>query len=116
MSAPCHELTSFLFRSWYNVTNQPLFSVNTSVCDNFVRLLNTSVSEAPYAPEHVRGLVQATTPYFAKTTSWESVYGLKLDQAFYEIDNVPCESLKGFSVAIAPSSWGAWVGYGRTWG
>ena len=49
--------------------------------------------------------MSATTPYFAKTTTWSDVYGLKLDQAFYEIDYVPCETLQGFHVNEAPGRW-----------
>ncbi|TKA83508.1 hypothetical protein B0A55_00490 [Friedmanniomyces simplex] len=52
------------------MTNQPLFSLNTTVCDHFVRLLNN---------DELRG-----------------GYGLKLNQAFYKGEGVAYESLRGF--------------------
>lgn len=81
-----------------SVTNQPTFA-NTSICDNYVRLYNTSLTTGPYDPVPVRGSVLAKVePFAQKTQEWNEVYGWRFATAFLE-PPLPqsCESLKGFN-------------------
>ncbi|QIW97038.1 hypothetical protein AMS68_002556 [Peltaster fructicola] len=80
-----------------NVTNQPQFGANSLLCDNFIRLFNTSITRSPYTPTAVRGNVTAIKPFFATSTTFENVYGFNLDNAFIENNFMTCESLQGYS-------------------
>ncbi|WPH03011.1 Hypothetical protein R9X50_00588500 [Acrodontium crateriforme] len=79
-----------------NITNQPQFSANKLLCDQFIRLFNSSVTMPPYAPQAIRAQVSAVAPFFAQTTSWSDVYGFQLDNAFIEHNLVQCDSLQGY--------------------
>ncbi|RYP40633.1 hypothetical protein DL769_011736 [Monosporascus sp. CRB-8-3] len=78
-----------------NITNQPVFA-NPSICDNYRRLFNTSLTLPPNEPVAVRGSVRALIEPFEVAQSWEDVLGWQLSTGFLEppVGNT-CESLKG---------------------
>lgn len=80
-----------------NITNQPQFSNNKLVCDNYIRLFNSSVTDAPYEPVFVQGTVSVVKPFFADTRTWTDVSGVQLDNAFIENNYVSCDSLQGYT-------------------
>lgn len=82
--------------SWKNVTNQPLFSRAPVICDNYIRLFNSSVTQGQYTPKNVIGQVSVVKPFFSKNTVFKDVYGLRLDNAFIEKNYVSCQSLQGY--------------------
>ncbi|KAK8066778.1 hypothetical protein PG997_013525 [Apiospora hydei] len=79
-----------------NVTNQPTFA-NTSLCDNYIRLYNTSNSAAPHAPQPVVGNVTALLEPLTSNQTWTGVFGWNSATAFIE-PPVPgnCSSLANF--------------------
>ena len=81
-----------------NLTNQPTFS-NGPLCDNYIRLYNTTVTQGRYAPQNVRGTINVVAPFFPKTTTFSGVYGLKMDNAFIETNYVPCKGLQGYTAS-----------------
>lgn len=84
--------------SYKNITNQPLFGSGAEpVCDHFIQLFNTSVSAGQYAPVPIRGTVSVLPPFFPEATTFENVYGLKMDSSFVEYNIVDCASLGGYS-------------------
>lgn len=82
--------------SYKNITNQPIFG-STPVCDQFVRLFNTSIASGQYAPTMIKGDVSVVKPFFPTTTTFRGVYGVKVDNAFIEYNVKSCESLQGYS-------------------
>jgi hypothetical protein len=78
-----------------NLTNQPTFSNAPGICDNYIRLYNTTVTEGKYAPQNIKGTVQVVAPLFPQTKTWTGIYGLKMDNAFIENNYVTCQSLQG---------------------
>lgn len=66
-----------------NVTNQPAFA-NTSVCDNYIRLYNTTNGAAPHAPQPVAGNVVANIDPLEGNMTWTGVYGWNYATAFIE--------------------------------
>ncbi|KAK6833271.1 hypothetical protein PG987_007965 [Apiospora arundinis] len=66
-----------------NVTNQPAFA-NTSSCDNYLRLYNTTNGAAPHAPQPVLGTVVASLDPFTSNQTWTGVYGWNYATAFIE--------------------------------
>ncbi|KAK8136087.1 hypothetical protein PG984_004027 [Apiospora sp. TS-2023a] len=66
-----------------NVTNQPAFA-NTSVCDNYIRLYNTTNGAAPHAPQPVVGTVVANIDPLEGNMTWTSVFGWNYATAFIE--------------------------------
>jgi hypothetical protein len=79
-----------------NITNQPLFGDGLPLCDNYITLFNTSVTEGRYAPVPVRGVVSARPPFYPAETTFEGAYGYRMANAFIERNGVPCEELKGY--------------------
>ncbi|RYP23564.1 hypothetical protein DL765_001078 [Monosporascus sp. GIB2] len=80
-----------------NITNQPVFA-NPSICDNYQRLFNTSLTLPPNEPVPVRGSVRALIEPFRVAQSWEGVFGWQLSTGFLEPPvGDSCESLKGYS-------------------
>jgi hypothetical protein len=86
----------FSQKLFVNISNQPSFGSGLPVCDNFITLYNTSVTQAPYTPVPVHGTIQVQPPYYPEKTTLEA-WGYRQDNAFIEINNVPCENLKGYS-------------------
>lgn len=87
-----------LLASYMNITNQPQFSNNPLVCDNYIRLFNASVTGGNYGIQMARGAVAARAPFFVEDYDWPDVWAIQLDNAFIERNLVPCESLKGYHV------------------
>ncbi|RYO77507.1 hypothetical protein DL762_009221 [Monosporascus cannonballus] len=84
-----------------NITNQPVFA-NPSICDNYQRLFNTSLTLPPNEPVPVRGSVRALIEPFQVAQSWEDVFGWQLSTGFLEPPvGDSCESLKGYNGAAA---------------
>ncbi|KAK8040777.1 hypothetical protein PG994_013784 [Apiospora phragmitis] len=79
-----------------NVTNQPAFA-NTSACDNYIRLYNTTNSAAPHEPQPVAGTVVTNMDPLASNQTWTGVYGWNYATAFIE-PPVPgnCAALANF--------------------
>lgn len=82
---------------WKNVTNQPMFFTNASLCDGLVRLWNTPVTEGRFAPVPVKGTIRANAPPMEPLYQAQEVYGLQVDTAFVEYSTVGCKSLEGYS-------------------
>ncbi|KAI5367092.1 hypothetical protein Slin15195_G022250 [Septoria linicola] len=79
-----------------NITNQPSFGSGIPVCDNYITLYNTSVTQGRFAPVPVKGEVKVEPPYY-KTKTTLKAWGFRQDNAFIERNNVPCENLKGYA-------------------
>ncbi|MCJ1394046.1 hypothetical protein MMC18_006924 [Xylographa bjoerkii] len=93
--APAGSAGPYSLNFYKNVTNQPSFSTGV-LCDNFVTLYNSSVTEGQYAPVVVRGNVSVAAPYLPTAMAFTGVYGLKIDRAFVENNYMACSSLKGY--------------------
>jgi hypothetical protein len=82
--------------SFINITNQPSFGSGLGVCDNYITLYNSSVTQGAYAPVPVKGTIKVVPPYYASEATLEA-FGYRMDNAFIEKNNVPCENLKGYA-------------------
>lgn len=81
-----------------NITNQPSFGNGLPVCDNYITLYNSSITNGAFAPVPVQGnLTVSGQPFYSSATTFSNVWGYKLAQAFIEHNSVPCSSLKGYS-------------------
>lgn len=89
-----------------NITNQPVFANDTTICDNYQRLYNTSLTQPPHEPTPVRGRVEARIEPFHNddddsegTQIWEDgIFGWRISTGFLEPPVAAnCESLKGFT-------------------
>lgn len=90
-----------------NITNQPVFAT-PSICDNYKRLFNTTLTTDPAnAPVEVVGTVAGTLEPFGPASDaangeeghvWPGVYGWRIANAFVE-PPVPgtCAALKGYA-------------------
>ncbi|RYO95698.1 hypothetical protein DL766_004938 [Monosporascus sp. MC13-8B] len=88
-----------------NITNQPVFA-NPSICDNYQRLFNTSLTLPPNEPVPVRGSVRALIEPFQVAQSWEDVFGWQLSTGFLEPPvGDSCESLKGYNGVCCYNNW-----------
>ena len=85
----------FSQKLFVNITNQPSFSNGLPVCDNYITLYNSSVTQGRFAPVPVEGELKVQPPYYPETTTLKA-YGYRQDNAFVENNNVPCEDLKGY--------------------
>ncbi|MCJ1382166.1 hypothetical protein MMC17_005278 [Xylographa soralifera] len=94
--APAGSAGPYPLNFYKNVTNQPSFSTGV-LCDNFVTLYNSSVTEGQYAPVVVVGNVSVAAPYLPTAMTFTGVYGLKVDRAFIENNYMACASLKGYA-------------------
>lgn len=92
------EVSPYSLEFWKNVTNQPDFFAG-EMCDNFVRLFNTTSNEGVYAPKDVRGKVVVKEPLFTPNEVFDGVYGLKVANGFIEHNYVQCETLKGYTAS-----------------
>lgn len=86
-------------RRYKNLTNQPTFSNAPLICDHYVRLYNTTVTEGQYAPQNIIGTVNVVAPFYPQTQTFTGIYGLKMDNAFIETNYVPCKSLQGYTAS-----------------
>lgn len=82
-TAPSPALVPYPLTFIRNVTNQPAFA-NTSVCDNYLRLYNTTNGAAPHAPLPVVGNVVADIDPLEGNQTWNGVYGWNYATAFIE--------------------------------
>lgn len=81
-----------------NVTNQPWFGDNQSICDNMKRYWNTSLSKGKdNKPRNVRSVIKLSPPLIPEVTLWKGVAGIQATTAFLENNFLPCEQLKGYS-------------------
>ncbi|EGP89261.1 uncharacterized protein MYCGRDRAFT_108774 [Zymoseptoria tritici IPO323] len=79
-----------------NITNQPIFGSGKPVCDNYITLYNTSVTQGEFAPVAVEGTVKVGPPFYPQDATLEA-FGYRMDNAFVERNDVPCEKLKGYA-------------------
>ena len=91
------NIAPFPLAFYKNVTRQPQFSTNTAVCDNQIRLWNTSVTigSADVRPRSIFGSVKLSPPTVPKETIFTEVFGVVVATAFIEDNYVSCESLQG---------------------
>ena len=84
-------LTTFVPSSYTNVTNQPTFGCANSscllTCDNQVRFYHTNLTTGKYAPQGVS----------ASISKFVGVKGVKVTQAFLELNYLDCKDLKGIN-------------------
>ncbi|KAF2086560.1 hypothetical protein K490DRAFT_44321 [Saccharata proteae CBS 121410] len=86
----------FSQKLFVNITNQPSFGSGLPVCDNYITLYNTSVTQGQYAPVPVQGHLRVEPPYYTTNTTLKA-WGYRQDNAFIERNDVPCEQLKGYA-------------------
>jgi hypothetical protein len=79
-----------------NITNQPAFGSGINVCDNYITLWNSSVTQGEYAPVPVKGTVKIVPPYYPTPTTLDA-WGYRMDNSFIENNNVKCEDLQGYA-------------------
>jgi hypothetical protein len=89
-------IESFPVDFFVNATNQPSFADGT-ICDEYVRFFNTSLSRGEHAPVPVIGKIKTKTNLFQGEHIWESAVGMRIDTAFLENHLVSCESLRGYT-------------------
>jgi len=80
---------------YVNVTNQPIMT-NGDVCDNQIFFYNTTLSNGANAPRGVKGSVALSAPLLPEDTTFNDVFGIRVDTAFLEITSVPCADLQGY--------------------
>jgi hypothetical protein len=78
------------------VTNQPITHAGVT-CDNQITLFNTTLSEGSNAPVGIVGDITVKAPYMPSDSTFEGVYGIKVDVAFVEFPGTVCSTLKGYS-------------------
>ncbi|KAH6658426.1 hypothetical protein BKA67DRAFT_533579 [Truncatella angustata] len=66
-----------------SITNQVTFA-NSTVCDHYQLLYNTSLTAAPYQPVSVTGSVSAFLEPFATPQTWTGLHGWQYAAAFVE--------------------------------
>jgi hypothetical protein len=79
-----------------NITNQPIFG-NGSSCDSQVRLFNTSISQGQFAPIAVRAKAVTNLGPLHGLEGFGELFGYHADAAFIETNDLPCQSLQGYS-------------------
>lgn len=82
--------------SFVNITNQPSFGSNVSVCDNYITLYNSSITQGQFAPVPVEGTIRVVPPFYPVEATLKA-QGYRMDNAFIERNYLPCETLKGYS-------------------
>ena len=80
-----------------NVTNQPVFGDGLPLCDNYITLYNTSVTEGQYRPVPAKGAVSLRPPFYPSEHAFEGVYGYRMANAFIERNSIPCENLRNYA-------------------
>ncbi|MCJ1233405.1 hypothetical protein MMC14_001361 [Varicellaria rhodocarpa] len=91
------NIAPFPLAFYKNVTRQPQFSINSTVCDNQIRLWDTSVTigSADVRPRSIFGSVKLSPPVVPKETVFAEAFGVVAATAFMEDNYVSCESLRG---------------------
>ncbi|KAK4235899.1 hypothetical protein C8A03DRAFT_36222 [Achaetomium macrosporum] len=85
-----------------NITNQPTFANGLS-CDNMIRLFNTTMSVAEYAPVPVHGRVRARAfPFQGDEKEWVDIYGVQVATPFIENNYLDCRTMQGYSGTGGP--------------
>ena len=93
---PLHKPGPYPLNFLRNITNQPTFA-NRTICDNYKRIFNTSLTAPPREPLVVKGSVTAILEPFPKLREWKNIYGWQLSTAFLEPPvGSQCETLKGY--------------------
>jgi hypothetical protein len=82
-TAACNKANPYPFDFVRNITNQVTFG-NSSVCDEYQLLYNTSLTRAPYEPVPVVGTVTALLEPFQEPQGWTEVFGWQYAAAFLE--------------------------------
>lgn len=99
---PQPNLSPYPLELFKNITNQPTFS-NGTVCDNMIRLFNSTLSADQYEPAAVRGKVKARAfPFQGGEKEWTDVYGVQLATPFIENNYLDCGTLKGYAGTGGP--------------
>ena len=80
--------------SYVNVTNQPVFADGVK-CIRQINLFNTTLSTGANAPVGLIGDIKISAPYLPRDSTFNNVFGLKVDIAFIETNALDCPSLKG---------------------
>lgn len=98
-------LTSVVPSSYTNVTNQPTFGCANSTClltcDDQIRFYHTNVTTGKYAPQGVSASISiAPSPksglsFFPHGAEFVGAKGVKVTQAFLELNYLDCKDLKG---------------------
>jgi len=73
-----------LFDYIKNAVSQPYFS-DGNLCDLQPRLFNTSISQAPFQPQKVRGTIRALPPAYPIESVWKQALGMRVDTAMVEL-------------------------------
>lgn len=94
---PQTTLEKFTLDVARNVTNQPVFGGNATVCDNFITLFNSTVSQGVFSPVPLKGTLQIGGALYPKNATCNDVEGWKIDLAFVERGLKACRSLKGYA-------------------
>ncbi|KAI1848672.1 hypothetical protein JX265_005701 [Neoarthrinium moseri] len=82
-STPCAREPPYPIEFIKNITNQVVFA-NSSVCDNYQLLFNTSLTAPPFEPQPVTGTVTGLLEPFTTPQTWTGVFGWNYATAFLE--------------------------------
>lgn len=82
-SHSCPQDIPYPFDFIKNITNQVTFA-NTTICDHYQLLFNTSLTTGPFEPRPVVATVTARLEPFNETQTWAGVYGWQYAAAFLE--------------------------------
>ncbi|KAK3936337.1 hypothetical protein QBC46DRAFT_321657 [Diplogelasinospora grovesii] len=93
---PITHGSPYTLKFYKNITNQPIFG-NGALCDNMIRLFNTTLTKGVFEPRFVKGKVSANLPPMNRMQVMEGVYGLQADTPFIENTQVECATLQGYS-------------------
>jgi hypothetical protein len=89
------KLCPYPINFFKNYTNQPIF-VNSSSCDNQIRLWNTTDTTGKFAPQPVQGMVRTNLPPFSGPKEWAGVFGVRVATPFIENNYLSCPTLQGY--------------------
>ncbi|KAK6530634.1 hypothetical protein TWF281_007473 [Arthrobotrys megalospora] len=78
-----------------NVTNQP-FTGNGIICDNQIRIFNTSLTKPPFDPISVSGSVFLDSSLYSLKLNRNDAKGWLFAAAFKENNFIPCPLLNGY--------------------
>ncbi|KAL8806389.1 MAG: hypothetical protein Q9200_005057, partial [Gallowayella weberi] len=95
-ASPIDANHAFPLAFYRNITNQPTFGNNTALCDQKIRMWNTSLSEGAEERQHVIADVVLGTPLLEAKRVWRGVKGIRASQAVVENLYLECGSLKGY--------------------
>ncbi|KAM7187504.1 hypothetical protein V8F20_010953 [Naviculisporaceae sp. PSN 640] len=94
---PNPNKTPYPLSFYKNITNQPSFGDGVT-CNQQIRFFNTSISQSPFSPKFVKGSISAHLPPMGRIKKGKGLdyFGLKLDTAFIEFNELDCRSLQGY--------------------